>query len=303
MQIDVLQLFCTVARERSISQAARLHGVTQSAASQRVKSLERELGIRLINRGSRPLQLTTAGEIYYQGCQDILQRYAQLKKRLVNPLDTVGGTVRVAAIYSAGIDFLNQAVRLFETTHPAIHVHVDYEHPAIVHKRVRDQDVDFGVLSYPRKWPDLSASLLRNETMVAVCVVGHPLSKHTKLTPADLDDTPLVGFDSGSPIASEIGAYLRRNGGDPELNHTFDNIDTIKTFIAHSEEIGILPHRTVQREVSENSLAAIPLEPAVHRPLAIVTPPYRPQSAAATALIEALLDEDASKTESNELPS
>lgn len=289
MQLDVIRLFCDIARDRSISRAAEKHGVTQSAASQRIKTLERELGVRLINRETRPLQLTIAGETYRRGSQDILDRYEQLKRQLAGQSELASGSIQLAAIYSVGIDFLNHAVMRFEAEHPEVHVHIDYQQPAAVHKRVRDHDVDFGILSYPRTWRDLTAQVLREETMVLVCAANHPLAGRDMVTPAELVDQPLVGFDSNLPIASEIGLYLRRNGGHPELSHTFDNIDTIKTFVGHSEEAAILPYRTVRREVDDGELATVYLDPPVSRTLAIVTPPNRPQSAAARALIETLI--------------
>lgn len=125
--------------------------------------------------------------------------------------------------------------------------------------------------------------------MVVVCAASHLLAQADMLTPGDLVGQSLVSFDSSLPIASQIGAYLRRNGGDPQSSHTFDNIDTIKSFIAHSDEIAILPYRSVHREVEAGVLAAIDLEPVVSRPVAVVTPPHRPQSAAARALIDTLV--------------
>lgn len=299
MQLDVIQLFCDVARERSISGAARLHGVTQSAASQRVRALERELGVQLIDRGTRPLRLTAAGDLYLQGSEEILGRYEQLKRQLVESPGANRSTVRVAAIYSAGIDLLNRVAAQFEAERPEVRVRVDYLQPSVVHQRVRDQHVDFGILSYPQQWRDLVAQPLREEAMFVVCAVGHPLAQQTVLGPADLVGQSLVSFDSTLPIASQVGAYLRRNGGDPQSSHTFDNIDTIKTFVAHSDETAILPYRAVQREVQSGALAAIRLEPALSRPVAIVTPPHRLQSAPARALIEALVAAGASDTDAS----
>lgn len=289
MQLDVIQFFCDVANQRSVSAAAKLHDVTQSAASQRIMALERELGVQLVDRTTRPLRLTPAGERYHQGVDEILGRYEQLKREILESRGASRSAVRVAAIYSAGIDLLNRVVAQFEAERPEVRVRVDYLQPSAVHERVRDQHADFGILSYPQQWRDLAAQPLREETMVVVCAAGHPLAGRSLLTPADLVGQALVNFDSSLPIASQIGAYLRRNGGDPQSSHTFDNIDTIKTFIAHSEEIAILPYRAVHRDVKAGLLAAADLEPVLSRPVSIVTPPHRQQSEAARALIETLI--------------
>src|ERR1041385_2165242 len=82
MQLDVLQLYCDVAQHRSVSRAAELHGVTQSAASQRIQALERELGVQLIDRSTRPLSLPAAGELYSRGCRRIIDAYDKLKERV-----------------------------------------------------------------------------------------------------------------------------------------------------------------------------------------------------------------------------
>ncbi len=300
MQLDAIQLFCDIAREGSISGGARLHGVTQSAASQRTMALERELGVQLIDRGRRPLQLTLAGEIYREGCREILDRYEQLKHQIAEPVGPAGairGSVRVAAIYSAGIDLLKRVAQQFEADHPEVRVRVDYHQPGTVHERVRDQRVDFGIISYPQRWRGLVAQPLREETMVVVCRTGHPLAACAVLGPAMLVNQPLVGFDSSLPIASQISTYLRRHGGNSAMSHTFDNIDTIKAYVSHSDEAAILPHRAVAREVEDGVLTVIRLEPALSRLVAIVTPPHRSQSAAARALIEALTADSAPSKE------
>jgi len=300
MQLDTIQLFCDIAREGSISSGARLHGVTQSAASQRIMALEREFGARLLDRGTRPIRLTEAGEIYCKGCGEILDRYEQLKRQISGPAQAPGvihGAVRVAAIYSAGIDLLSRAEERLAAEHPEVKVRVDYLQPAAVHERVRDQRVDFGILSYPQQWRGLVAQALRDEEMVVVCRAGHSLAHHEKLSPATLVNQLLVGFDSSLPIANQIGTYLRRNGGNPALSHTFDNIDTIKAYVSHSNEAAILPRRAVAREVEEGVLVAVRLEPKLSRPVAIVTPPHWQQSAAAKALIDVLIADSALSAE------
>ena len=85
-----LRIFCDVAKYHSFSQAAQEHGITQSAASQRVGQLEKKLGVKLINRSVRPLVLTAAGEEYLHGCQELLGRYDLLERR-VSSICAVGG--------------------------------------------------------------------------------------------------------------------------------------------------------------------------------------------------------------------
>ena len=90
LNLQSLQIFCEVVRQQSFSRGAATFGITQSAASQLVASLEETLGCRLINRKRRPPEPTPEGKIYYEGCHEILQRHRALYTvaRVWVPLDT-----------------------------------------------------------------------------------------------------------------------------------------------------------------------------------------------------------------------
>src|SRR5438309_841157 len=100
MQIESLKIFCDVARYRSYSRAAHANGVTQSAASQAVHSLEKHLDVQLIDRSRRPLRLTPPGRLFFEGCQRVVEQYLELEASLRNTQAQLETTVRVAAIYS-----------------------------------------------------------------------------------------------------------------------------------------------------------------------------------------------------------
>src|SRR3990170_3440648 len=116
--MQTLRLFCDVARLRSFSEGAALHGITQSAASQRIGQLERRLDVTLIDRSVRPLVLTAAGEMFLQECQELVERYSRTEQRIRQVHGGPAGTVVVAAIYSAGIGLLNHIKERFEAAYP-----------------------------------------------------------------------------------------------------------------------------------------------------------------------------------------
>src|SRR5476649_2453115 len=103
MQLESLKIFCDVARHRSFSQAAQQSDITQSAVSQIVSQLEKRMKVQLIDRSTRPLQLTPPGATYYEGCKVLLDQYADLEGRIRSAQIEVAGTVMVAAIYSVSL--------------------------------------------------------------------------------------------------------------------------------------------------------------------------------------------------------
>lgn len=271
MQADLIKLYCDVAEQGSFSRGAEMNGVTQSAASQRINGLEKDLGnVLLLDRTKRPLVMTEAGKLFFQEGRRLLERYEQLLKRVKEIRGQMAGQLRIAAIYSAGIDLLNQVREDFDKLHPSAEVEIDYLQPDRVYDEVKAGKCDFGILSYPERWRGLASIPLRDERMVVVCLPDHPLASRQVIHPADLDDARLVSFDLALPIGRRIEAYLKLHDATPEITGHLDNVDTIKTYVRDLGAVAILPDRTVWREVDRGLLAAVRLEPPLVRPIAIV---------------------------------
>src|SRR5437870_6710008 len=155
MHLASLKVFCDVVRHRSFSQAAHANEITQSAASQIVSQLEKRMGVQLIDRSTRPLQLTSLGQTYYEGCRTLLQQFMDLEASIRTAHTQIAGTVQVAAIYSVGLSDMGQYVERFTGEQPNASVHIEYHHPDRVYERVLDGTADLGLVSFPRKSPKL----------------------------------------------------------------------------------------------------------------------------------------------------
>jgi DNA-binding transcriptional LysR family regulator len=277
MQFESLKVFCDVVRCKSFSQAAQANGLTQSAASQIVLQLEKRLGkdlgedVRLIDRSTRPLQLTPAGQIYYDGCKGLVEQYLELEAAVRNAHAQVATTVQVAAIYSVGLGDMGQFVERFAKLHPNVKVHVDYLHPDRVVEKVLDGSADFGLMSFPPRTRDLVSLSWREEEMVLTCAPTHPLAGRRTIAPEELAGVKYVGFDRGLVIRREVDRFLREHGVAVEPALEFDNIETIKKAVEVSAVVALLPEPTVRKEVSAGALVAVPLEGEKFvRPLGII---------------------------------
>ena len=267
--MQTAKLYCDVARHRSISRAAAEYGITQSAVSQRISQLEKRLGVTLLDRSVRPLELTAAGQVYLQGCLDLLERNERLEST-VSQIQLVEGNVRVDAIYSAGIDLLNHVKQHFASAHPRVTVTVNYKRPEAVYEETRQGRCDIGIVSYPQKWRHVSVIPLRDERMSVVCQPDHPLSQQLKVNAVQLAEWPMVMFERQLPVGRHIRKYLREHGVTPQVDSVFDNLDTIKSALAVTKLVSILPRRTVLREMEAGTLAAVELEPVLVRPMGII---------------------------------
>lgn len=290
--MQALKVFCDVAALRSFSKAAVKNDITQSAVSQRVRQLEERLGVGLLDRSVRPLELTPAGELLARDSRPLLDQLEELERR-VSQLGSeapLSGTVRVDAIYSAGIGLLNQLCRRFAEVAPGVSIELGYERPDRVAQAVVNGTCDLGILSYPRTWQGTHYKSLRDERMALVCGVDHPLATRQRVEARELTGLPLIGFERDLPVSRAIARYLRQNGVEPSFTKEVDNVDTIKSILAETSHVAILPARTVLREVENGTLATASLEPRLVRPMGVVFARYQSLSPACRRFLEFLLE-------------
>ena len=195
MHVKSLKVFCDVVGCRSFSRAAEANGVSQSSASQTVHQLERRLGVQLLDRSKRPFVLTTAGKMYYDGCRKLVQHLETLEENVRSLQHEVAGRVNIASIYSIGIGYMDQFVKDFLQRNPKANVRLSYQHPSRVYELVENDQVDVGLVSYPKSSRNVLAIPWRDEPMVFVCSSDHPLAHRKTIKLTDLQGLDIVAFD------------------------------------------------------------------------------------------------------------
>ncbi len=290
VSIRALKVFCDVVSRRSFSRAADLNGLTQSGASQLVHHLEQYLGLKLIDRSKRPFVLTAEGQVFYNGCRKMVHRYLSLEEQVRLMSQGVAGRVRVASIYSVGLSHMNEVVQAFMSQYPKANIRLDYEHPDRVYELVETDQVDLGLVSFPKATRSIAAVVWREEPMVFVCSPRHALAQRHSIRMQDLDGQPMVGFDLGLKIRRVIDRALERHKVSAPVVMAFDNIETLKRAIEINAGVSILPEPTVVREVQLGSLVAKPIEDErLVRPIGIVYRRGRQLGATAERFMQMLL--------------
>ena len=276
MAHENLKLFRDIAQTRSFSRAAAMNGVSQSAASQQVQELERNLKVNLLDRTRRPLVVTSAGEIYAEYCRDVLRRHKEMEEALQRVGDDVEGVIRVASIYSVGVSELIQLERRFAQAHPQADVAVTYRQPAKVYAAVLNDEADLGLVSYPEPSRELTVIAWRREEMVVAAAPDHPIAKlaavmQGPLPPSSLAGVEFVGFDEELPIGHHLERFFKEKGIEVKQTLHFDNIEMVKEAVAQKAGVSILPHRVMRDDIRQKRLTAIRLAgAALYRPLGII---------------------------------
>ena len=260
MNLRDLELFCEVAHQKSFSKAAKAHGISQPAASETIKGLEEHLGCELLNRASRPLQLTPEGRIYFDGCRELIDGYRRLEDRILQRRDKVVGPVRVASIYSVGLLQMDCYVKQFERLYPDAALDLQYLHPEQVLENVLDEKVDLGLMSFAPRRADLVYETWQDQKIVVVVPPQHRLARRISIKSSELDGESLVGFTDELKIRHEMDRWLKQAKVTVNVVHAFDNIENIKRAVEVGSGLSLLPIPTVRREVDFGSLVAIELE-------------------------------------------
>ena len=167
MHVETLKTFCDLVETGSLSRAARLNLVSQSAVSQQLRALERRYGRRLIERAPRiGARATEAGRLLYDEVKPLLERLATLEQRLRARPDVVAGTVRVATVYSVGLHTLPPAIKRCLAEHPEVNVRLSYRRTNEVVAACLDGEVDFGIVAVPSRRPGLEIVPLGHDELV-----------------------------------------------------------------------------------------------------------------------------------------
>lgn len=293
MQLDAMRLFCAIVEAGSITGgAARMH-ITQSAASQQVKALERRLNQQLLERGALGVRPTAPGDAAYQTFRDILDRFEAMERQLQEIGRVVAGAVRVATVYSVGLHDLPPYIKRFLQLHPSCRIHLEYDHADRIYEMVARGLFDIGMVAYPRENRRLGVIPLPGDHLTAIASPRHPLSRSSTIYPSDLSGQKMIAFARGIPTRRALDRLLTHYQVDMEVIMELDNVETIKRSVEAELGISIIPRRCAGREVESGTLVAIPVAAVgFWRPVGIVYRRGRPFSSALRSFITLLTDQE-----------
>ena len=289
LKFSDLRLFQQIIHYQSVTKGAEECGVTQSAASQHLKELERRFATPLLSR--RPMKLTAAGTAYFEFCQQVLRQHEELQASIAALGSQPAHGVRFVAIYSLRLPELNRLQEEFRRRYPDSQLTVDYMRPERIYEAIRSGDADLGLVSYPKSSRDVVAIPWREEEMVLVAAPTHRFAGLPSIHPLALSGEPFVAFDEDLPIQRHLDRFLREQKVAVKKILHLDNMDSVREAVALSQGVSILPKPVVKGWVEMGRLVAIPLVPrSLRRPLGIVHTSRSPLPAPVQAFLDLLLE-------------
>lgn len=261
MHIETLKVFCDLVDLESFSLAAERNFITQSAVSQQIRALEDKFKKRLLERirGRREVKLTAAGEVFYREARRVLDAYDQLQENLRGVVGKIGGTVKVATVYSVGLHELPQKVREFMTKFPSAKIDLEYQRTTRVVRDVMNGTVELGILAFPEPKRGLTITPMPDNRLVLIAPPDHKFATKKKIKVTDLSGQDFVHFERDVPTRKAMDKIFKANGVDVKKVAEFDNIETIKRAVEVGFGLAIVPEPAVSEARKAGTIAVIPL--------------------------------------------
>ena len=255
-----LSLFALVARTGSISKAATLAHLAIGAASKRISDLEVGMGASLLERHSRGVTLTVAGQALYRHAQRILADVDLLAAELSDFTSGIVGVVRLWANTSAVTQFLPQQLAAFTQANPGIRIELEEKNSSDIVLAVLDGRADLGI--FADRTPTLGLQCLdyREDHLGLVVPKNHPLSQRRELHLAEALEYDFVSLSEGTSLAERLQTETEAMGRRLKLRIRVRSFDAMCQMVAAGMGVAVLPLQAVRELVRSMKLRQIALK-------------------------------------------
>jgi len=293
MELRHLRYFVAVAETLNFTQAAADCGVAQSALSQQIARLERDVGASLFSRSPRrPVQLTDAGAVLLPWARRMLSDAEQAQQDIDALAGVRRGRLRLGLIQTvAGAVDLAAVLGVYRARYPGIDLSVSYNTSEALLTAVNDGELDLALVGLgPDRIPaNLDHRLLSEDRLVAIVAPGHRLAARSQIDLAELAGDEFVWFSKGTGLRRAVESACERAGLTPPRNLEIGLINEMIRLAAHGLGVTVVPGSAVATSgAAADGAHVLQLtdRQALHR-VAVV---YRADriSAAAAAFLEAI---------------
>lgn len=290
MDIRVLQYFLTVAREESITRAAKTLRMTQPPLSRQLKDLEDELGKTLLIRGSKKVTLTEDGMLLRKRAEEMIDLMEKTRAELTSSSENINGEIYIGGGETDAVSLFAQIAGKLQAKYPLIHYHIYSGDAGIVMEKLDKGLIDFGLLVEPvdvsgydyMRLPvrDIWGVLMRKDS---------PLAEQDVIRAEDLWDKPLI-MPRQTSADGDMSVWLKRDISKLNVVMTYDLIFNASLFVKNGIGYAIALDKIINT-TGDSELCFRPLYPALEAGLCIAWKKYQVFSRASKEFLRLLKNE------------
>ena len=291
IELRHIRYLVTIAEEQNFSRAAERLKMGQPGLSHHIGELERQIGAQLVDRSTRPVRLTPAGDALVNEGRVVLSAFDEAIAFTRRVARGEVGRIRIGTVASATFEVLPRLLRAYRTRCPDVQLMVrDMTTPAQI-EAIQRGDIDAGLIRLPYETGDLATHLILEEGLGVVLPDAHPLARLTEVPLPALAGQPMVLFPaSRQPTRARtyIPRLCREAGFEPWIVQEAMDSATAISFVAADVGLALIPES--MREIVRHGVVYRPLAPPSPK-LELVAIHRRDDTSATVAALLAVLKE------------
>jgi len=287
MDLRQLRYLVALAEELNFTRAAANEHIAQPALSQQIRRLEDELGLALVERTTRHVSLTEAGQLLVVRARRILAELDAAGAELSAVRGVDIGHVTIGAMHTMGPVDLSLVLATFHDLHPHVGLTVREASSEEMAEMLRIDELDLAFLSVTERVESHGLGLhqLVSEELVALLAPDHPLAGRRQVRMAELADEPFISFRAGARLRELLFAAGRDAGFEPRVALETNESQRVRRLVSHGLGVAILPRSDAIGPGAEVAVAAL-VEPSLRRDITLAWREGRRHPPAATAFLE-----------------
>ncbi|MCG4580118.1 LysR family transcriptional regulator [Clostridium cochlearium] len=259
MNLEYLQSFYVTVKSNSISKAAENLHLTQPGLSMQLKNLEKELGVTLLNRSNKGVEMTEEGKVVFDYAHTILDIKGNIERDLKSLHETVP-TLIIGSCKSVGEYALPCSIYTFKKFNKDIDIHMQIDNSEEVIKKLCDHTINIGIVQKHPENNSISTKTIISDELV---LVGSTYNDKNKISLEELRDLPLILREEGSGTREIILNSLEEKNIDlKDLNviYNLNSPEAIKSSISSDKGFSFLPKLIINKELKKNYLKQIDID-------------------------------------------
>jgi DNA-binding transcriptional LysR family regulator len=289
MLLNQIELFVTVAKSQSLAKTARQIHVSPSSVSQRLKSLESEIGAKLYQKSKEGIRLTDAGRVLLEGAHEILLRIETVKKNINSRPSAQAESLVVGGTCNPSARYLPSAIAEFQKTHPQVKITFLTLEKERIERMVQQCEVDIALVQSPTKAYGVHLEHFAVDRLVLFAHPAHPLAKRKRLKLSAISETPLI-VREGRGSSEKLLRQLKSRGVKVNVTLRCLSPDAVKSAVRQQTGIGALFCELLIDDIERKDLKVLRFDgmPKVTGHSYIIFSTKRPLSPAAEEFVRLL---------------
>lgn len=286
MELHSLQVFLTVATEKSFSRAAEKLFRTQPAVSLAVQRLEQELGEKLIDRSGKDLILTDAGRSVLEYARRFQSLQFELENSLAELRDNSAGRLTIGANESTAL-YLLQHIEKYRQLYPKVKVQIRRSLSSKIPSELLDGNLELGMISYDPGDQRIKSKVIYIDSLSFVVSPKHRLANRKTISLSDLGEESFIAHNVLSPYRDVVLREFQQHKVPLRMDVEMPTIETIRKLVQNNVGVAFLPRMCVEQEIDQGLLCEVRIkEMQVERKIRLIYPTKRALSHAAKAFLE-----------------